>query len=472
MEHDLERELRAHIDQQVEEYTASGMNADDARRRALREFGGVARFQDEVRDTWHVSLIDDVRRDLRYSWRGLRRRPLLLFVSVLSIGLGVCVNATIFALANTLFLAPPSARDADRLVHIRMGGGSHVSYGQWRALEATEALRGLAGYQIEAEVNWLRDDAAVALNPLLVTANFFDVVGVPIARGRGFGGGEARAELDPRVVVISHGFWRSAFGSDSGIVGRAITLNARAYTVVGVLAPHVRGIAGYGTAPEVYLPLSKSLLPDLDSPGAADVQLVGRLYDGQSISQGLARFSAAAQRPGAIEAVAGDTAFTRVTLFARARGLSQGGAPSAVTAFLGVLFVIVGLILALACANVTGLLLARNAERHREIALRLALGAGRGRVVRQLLAEGLWLAVLGTVGGLALAWPLMRLINGASLPLPLPIELHLTIDAAVLGYALVMVAIACVLSSLAPALQATRITLSPELKGETRTLLH
>ena len=471
VERELHRELQSHVDQQIDEYIAAGMSPDDARHAALREFGGVSRFTDEVRDTWHVNAADDLHRDLRYTWRGLRRRPLLVAVSVLSIGLGVCVNATIFALANTLFLASPSAREAERLVHIQLRGGSHVSYQAWKALVATGALQGLAGYQIESEVNWSREDAAVTLSPLVVTENFFDVLGVPVARGRGFTASEARAELDPRVAVISDAFWRSAFGADSAVIGRAITLNARPYTIVGVLAPHLRGIAGYGVAPPVYLPLSKSLVPDLDVNTDAAVQLVGRLHDGQSIDEGRAAFATAAARPEVVEAL-DDRADSRVTLFAQARGLSQGGAPGAVTAFLGVLFMIVALIMAIACANVAGLLLARNTERRHEIALRLALGAGRGRLVRQLLVEGLWLALLGTFGGLLLAVPIMQLINGASVPVPLPVELYLTIDPAVVGYALAMTAVICVLTSLAPALDATRVAVAPTIKGEPAVVLH
>jgi predicted permease len=382
--------------------------------------------------------------------------------------LGVAVNTTIFALANTLFLLPPSARDAGRLVHIRMARSSHASYAQWRALSESGALAGLAGYQIESEVNWLRGDAAITLTPMLVTANFFDVLGVPIALGRAFNAAEARAELDPRVVVISDGFWRSALGGDSAVVGRAITLNARPYTIVGVLAPRVRGIFGYGSAPEVYLPLSRTILPYLGEPGAAVVQLVGRLQEDQTVAEGRAAFGAAAQRANATMASPADTGFARIELFSPARGLSQAGPPGAVAAFLAVLLIIVGLILCLACANVAGLLLARNAERRHEIALRLALGASRARLVRQLVTEGLWLALLGTIGGVALAGPLMTLMNRATLPFPMPVELNLTIDARVVGYASLLVVVACVLSALAPAVQAARIALAPALKDDGR----
>ena len=159
VERELTRELESHLAEQIDDYIARGLTPEQARRQALREFGGVTRYQDEVRDTWHASVLGDLRRDLRYSWRGLLRSPLLLIVSVLSIGLGVAVNTTIFALANTLFLRPPTARDASQLVHIRLRGRSHASYNQWRGLEQSSGLAGLAGYQIEAEVNWLRGDA-------------------------------------------------------------------------------------------------------------------------------------------------------------------------------------------------------------------------------------------------------------------------------------------------------------------------
>jgi len=471
VERDLARELQSHIDFQVEEYVARGMSPEQARQAALREFGGIARFQDDVRDTWHASLLGDLHRDLRYAWRGLSRRPLLLVVSILSIGLGVAVNTTVFALAKTLFLSPPSARDASRLVNIRLARSSHASYEQWRALSTSDALAGVAGYQIESEVNWLRGDAAVTLVPMLVTANFFDVVGVPVGHGRTFTAAEARAELDPRVVVVSDGFWRSALGTDSAAIGRAIMLNGRPYTIVGVLAPHIRGIFGYGSAPEVYLPLSRTLLPYLGEPGAPVVQLVGRLRDGQTVAEGRAAFTAAARRAEGLMASPADTGFARLEVFAPARGLSQAGPPGSIAAFLAVLLVIVGLILCIACANVAGLLLARNAERRHEIALRLALGAGRPRLVRQLLTEGLWLALIGTAGGLAIAAPLMAVLNGASLPFPMPIDLGLSLDVSVAGYAVLLIIIACAMSALVPALQATRMALAPTLKDDGRTVL-
>ena len=465
----LHSELQVHIAEEIDEHIAAGMTPAQARAAAMREFGPISRIEEECRDTRRVAFAYNLARDLRYTLRSLARQPLLLVASTVSIAVAVGANTTIFNLASELLFSTPSARDPERLVRIRMGGGSHVSYRQWQALQETGVLSGLAGYQIEVEVNWHGPEQSVSLIPLIVTANFFDVLGVPMAMGRGFTSSEAEADRHPDVVVISHGFWQKRLDGDASVVGSPLSFNGRPYTVLGVLPATFRALPGYGVAPEVYLPLSPELMPDLHEPRAAAVELVGRLHDGQTIEQGRAAFSTAGRRVGQLF---GEKRFGDVSQFSPAGGFGRMGDFKTVGAFFAVLLVAVCLVLAIACANVAGLLLARSTVRRREIAVRVALGASRSRLVQQLITEGLWLALFGTGTGLILMFVLMSLIARVSLPLPMPIELHAEIDGRLLLYSSVLLILTTTFSALAPALQATRPSLVPALKQEEPRYAH
>ncbi|MPY86323.1 MAG: FtsX-like permease family protein, partial [Luteitalea sp.] len=468
---ELQRELRLHLDAQIAEHVAAGMSPAAARRAALRDFGALARIEEECRDARRVSFFSNLIQDLRYARRSLSHQPLLVVAATLSIAVGVSANSTIFSLANDLLLAPPTVDRPNHVVRIRMGHGSHVSYRQWQSLSASGALAGMAGYQMERVVNWRGADHSAALMPLIVTSNFFDVLRLPMALGRGFTAAEAHAERDPRLVVLSHGFWQRRLGGDPTVVGRTLTFNGEPYTVIGVTASELRSVTGFGLAWEVYLPLSRSLMPDLDEPAAAAVALIGRLHEGQTVAQGRSALATVAQRL-ADEHRDWPGNFADLWQFAPVVGLGQWTEFPAVGAFFGLLLLVVGLVLAIACANVAGLLLARSTVRRREIAMRLALGASRARLVQQFLTEGLWLALLGTVAGLLLALMLMRLLAAVSLPLPLPIELHLGLDARLLTHALVLLVLTTVLCSLAPALQSTRVALVPSLKQDVPRFSH
>jgi predicted permease len=462
----LKNEIELHLLEHIDENLAAGMSPAEARAAALRAFGPVGRIEEECRDTRRVAFVENVLQDLRYSLRSLVQQPLLLAASTVSIAVAVGANTTMFSLASELLFAVPTARDPHRLVHIRMGGGSHVSHGAWRELDESGALAGVAGFNIETSVNWRSHDEAVSLVPLIVSANFFDVLGVPVAMGRGFTAADAQAERDPTLAVISSRFWRNRLAGDPNVLGRTLVFNGRDYTVVGVLPDGLRSITGFGLVPEVYLPISRALSPDLDVVDAAAFQLVGRLHDGRAIGESRAALAAAGSRVAEIH---GQKNFGTVTLFAPVTSTEQFGNLTTVASFFGVLLVAVGLILAIACANVAGLLLARATVRRHEMAVRVALGASRRRLCQQLLVEGFWLAVAGTACGLLLMMVLTELLSRVQLPIPLPLELQARFDTRLLAYTVILTLATTVLSALAPALQATRRAQLPALKqDETR----
>ena len=227
VDRDLDRELRFHLEEHIAELVAAGASPADARAAAMREFGSPASVAQQCRETRRVNFVQNLLQDTRYALRTLAKQPMLLVTAVSSIALGAGANLAIFGLANGLLLSTPTATRPENLVHIRTNRGSHASYTAWKDLDASGVMAGIAGHDIESDMNWRGREVSISVTPLVVTANFFDVMGIPLTMGRGFTGAEAAAERDPRVVVISHSFWTAKLAGDPAVLGSSLALERR-----------------------------------------------------------------------------------------------------------------------------------------------------------------------------------------------------------------------------------------------------
>src|SRR5439155_8125825 len=298
-------------------------------------------------------------------------------------------NTTIFSLTMEFLFSEPSGRNPGTLAAMRIGGNSHAHMRHYRFLRDAHVFDGLAGSNEEAESNWRSGDETYRLHAMRVTDNFFGVVGVPLAMGRPIEPG------DRDVVVLSDRFWKTRLGGETGVIGRALTIDGRPYTVSGVLPPDHRTVLGFGFSPDMYLPASRE-----NDRGA----LIARLPDGMSLPAAYGRLVAACKELDKVyppewspqASWVTNTDVVPVAGMARLRHLSM----VPFVAFFSMLLIVVGLVLLIACANDSNLLLARASARRQELAIRLALGAGRRRIVRQLLAESLLLALLSAGAGL------------------------------------------------------------------------
>jgi predicted permease len=454
---ELDDEISLHIELRADELQQEGVEREEAVARARREFGSTLRVKEETRAAWEFRWLEETLSDLAYAARALRRNPGFAAAGIFSLALGIGANTTIFSLTMEFLFSEPSCRNPETLAAMRIGGNSHVSMPHYRFLRDADVFEGLAGSNEEAESNWRFGDETFRLSAMRVTDNFFDVVGVPVAMGRPIEPG------DQDVVVLSDRFWRTRLLADAEVIGKALTIDGRPYTVSGVLPRDHRTVLGFGFAPDIYLPASRE--NDI-------VALIGRLPDTMSLSAAYERLIIACREldkvlpPGWGPKASWTTNVDVVPVAGMARLRHLSMVPF--VAFFAMLMIVVGLVLLIACANVSSLLLARASVRRQELGIRLALGAGRGRIVRQLLAESLLLALLGTGTGLMLNLWLARILNQVQLPLPLPVHLLIQPDWRLLVYAAVVALTTAIVAGLLPALKATRGGVSPALKGNER----
>jgi len=444
---DLDAEFQCHIEARADELEAAGMVRNAALAQARREFGPRALASEETRSAWQFRRVEELAADLRYAARGFRRDPAFAFTAIACLALAIGANTTIFSVAMEALFSQPSVRDANAIIAIRAGGSSHAQQPTWRFLRDAHIFDGIAGENEEIETNWRHGDRTERLFAVRMTDNFFDVTGIPVALGRP----PARGESD--AVVLSYILWQRGFNSDPAVVGRSMMLDGRPFNIVGVLPRDHRTVTGFGFSPELYVPVVRE---------DTRVALYARMPQG--MTRGIARERLAVTLSQLDKDLARNIEVTAVS------GIERLGSNSIapVAAFFGMLMVVVGLVLLIACANVASMLLARAAARSHEIAVRLSIGAGRGRLLRQLLAESLLLAAAGTAAGLGLNLGLTAFLSNIRLPLPIPIQFQIRPDWRLLAYSIAVAVCTCVAAGLVPALQATRTGVGAALQPGTR----
>jgi predicted permease len=492
IERDLDEELRASFDLLVDEKVRGGMNPETARRAAALDLH-IESVKEQVREVRAGSFVETLGQDARYAIRLLRRNPIFALTAAASLALGIGATTTVFSVANGLLISVPSGvSDPSTLVEIaRVEEGDfgieQIPYALYLSLKkSARTLDDVYGYELNLEPISLRTDGdSERVFASFVTMNYFDVLGVRAAAGRLFGRSDREVPGGSPMVVLSDALWARRFNRDPAVLGRTMSFNGFPMTVVGVADGAFRGMSVL--APDAWIPavMIPSLKPDTlidfsQATGPINWQLMvgGRLARNATRRQAadeVATFGAAIERelPPRIAIDFGSGVAGRPESGPRVwRVAASSPIPSglrlAVAGFLALLMSLVSIVLMIACANLAGVLLARATTRRREIALRVAIGAGRTRLVRQLLTETVMLFLLGGAGGLLLARGLTSLVLKLLPAFPLPVNLAIGIDARVVIFGLALSLVAALLSGLAPAWRGSRADVVSALKDDSK----
>ena len=494
LESDLEEELQAYEALLSAEKVSAGMAPEEAQREARREMGGAEQIKQRVRDIRVGALVDRLIQDVRYALRTLAKNPAFSTVAILTLALGIGANTAMFSLLDQVVLRLLPVSHPEQLVIVRETGNHYgnsygpntISWPMFEDLRDNNHVFSGMFCQFPASVT-IGDGDRVAQIPIeLVSGSYFPVLGVGAVLGRTIAPDDDAVPDSSPVVVLSYSFWQSYFNGDRKIVGRTIELNSQAMTVIGVAQPGFDG-AELGDPSKVFVPIMMKTEMTPRSDGLKDrrrrldwVTTYGRLKPGVSPQQ--AEASLQPLLHGILEMEAQQPEFTRNTtaadqeLFLRNRVELLPGSDNKLREYmrrpLWLLVALTGAVLLLACANLANLLLARATARERELAVRLAIGAGRARIIRQLLVESLLLSAAGTVLGLALAFLADRVLLHIYLPADAAADFVVSPipDGRVLAFAVGAMLLTSMVFGLLPAVRGSRTEISLSLKDRSGAL--
>src|SRR5579885_442696 len=494
LESSLDRELRYHLERRIHDFEQTGLPADEARRQALLELGGVAQIQEEVRDIWLTRWLRDFVYDLRFTVRSFRKTPSFTVTAVLSLMLGIGATTAIYSLVDQVLLHALPVRQPERLVLVDWKGDMVASgFGSWNLLsypicrdldQQKQIFEGVFCRALTM-VNLSTGSDSRAATAEIISGNYFPVLGAGPALGQVLTNDDDRRPDANPVAVISYDFWKTQLAGAADVVGRKVLVNRHPLTVIGVAASTFRGI-DVGEVPSLWIPASMATaiitgFKDLHDRRTRWMQVLGRLNPGVTLREAEAGlqpwFKAMLQqdmsRPGfPVITAERRQRFLRSSLVLMAAPQGHSALRRRMMEPLWVLFAVTAVLLGLACLNVSGLFLARGSARDREIGTRLALGASRGRLGRQLLTESLLIGLAGGLLGTAAAPLAVRTLiallppSGTSAVGASASEtaLHANVDLRLLLFAFAASMAAGILSGLAPAWQAGRRSLVSSLR--------
>jgi putative ABC transport system permease protein len=470
---ELDEEVRAHLEMEEQENRDAGMSPEEAHYAALRKFGNVTRAEEDSRAAWTWNWLETGWQDVRFAIRLLIRDRAFTAIAVLSLAVGIGVNSALFSLADAILLRPLSVLHPGEVVSIvgnsrsePLGNVSYRDYLDFR--DHSKSFNGLVAYTLRSFGFAAKPgELPQKKSGMYVTGNFFSAMGIEPKLGRGIREDEDQVPGRDAVVVLGHDFWVSQLGADPSIVGKTVRLNGIDFTVTGVAPERFTGMDQL-LRPAMYVPLSmaerlegtpgKDLLEKRDD---RELDMKGRLKLGTSVAQAQAELAtiaaSLAQEYPATNKDQGVTVMTELKVRI-ARDPPDAG-------FIAMLMAMAGVVLLVACANLASLQLSRARARTREIAIRLAIGAGRRRLLRQMMTESLILALAGGAASLPFAQAGTAFLRQFRIPSDLPFVLDIRLNERVLLFSLAITVLTAVLFGLAPAVQASATNLVPSLKS-------